>query len=531
MATVAESTVDLRPEDWSEPNRRQWSFIERHGLLLVCVSPVVANAIGSLFNILYNRQQIEKMLTLTQRARFDDCVQVFNMIVYPLAVLCFILPLLWLRPIHRALLLGQQVEPLRLQTAQRYVVNLPWWFLAVTAVGWLICIPIFPAALHALPEPLEQPVVWHLVTSFIIAALIAIPQSFFAVEMASQKSLFPVFFRRENPASVPGAVPLNLSMRGLMWMVSTVVSPVVSLVLLLLVPDATNKNPVFGLAVGGISIVYASVTGWMIIRLVIVPIRQLRHAARHVAAEDYDVRVNLLRADEFGPLIERFNLMVEGLRDREHLQETFGRHVGREAAEQIMQQGGGLVGREQVISVMFVDVRNFTEHSSHHSPEEVVAALNIFFSGAVDKVESHGGMVNKFLGDGFMALFGIGTIGNHAQQAIEAGQAMLHGLAEAADELKRAGWPGLRIGIGINTGPAIVGSIGSPKRQEYTAIGDTVNVASRVETLTKTLDHPLLITESTRQHLDEQLNLLSLPPQVVKGKSEALQLFAVACED
>ena len=221
--------------------------------------------------------------------------------------------------------------------------------------------------------------------------------------------------------------------------------------------------------------------------------------------------------------------MVEGLQEREELQETFGRHVGREAAKQIMQQDEGLVGSEQVISVMFVDVRNFTAHSSRHSPEEVVAVLNIFFREAVDKVELHGGMVNKFLGDGFMALFGIGTQGeNHAEQAVEAGRALLCCLDETAEELEQAGWPGLKIGVGINTGPAIVGSIGSPKRQEYTAIGDTVNVASRVESLTKQLGCPLLITESTRQHMGGSLDLKTLPPQPVKGKAEPLTVFGVS---
>jgi len=530
LAVVVESVSDAQEPDAGLQNRRDWSFAERHGLLLVLLSPLAANVIGSVFNILYNAQQTAPLLSDAQQEQFAACVQVFNGIIYPIALLCFVLPLLWLRPIHRALLRGEPVEPARLQKAQRYVVNLPWWFLAVTAVGWLVCIPVFPLALKAVPEPLSQEVVWHLIVSFLTGALIAITQSFFAVEMVSQKALFPVFFRRHNPAMVPGGIPLKLTARIVIWGIATVVSPVVSLVLLLLVPDAANLNPAFGVAVGVVAIAFTLVTAWMLARLVSVPVKQLERAAMRVAEGDLSVRVNLLRADEFGPLIERFNLMVEGLQQRERLQETFGRHVGREAAKLIMQQDEGLVGSEQVISVMFVDVRDFTEHSSRHSPEEVVTVLNIFFRDAVDKVESHGGMVNKFLGDGFMALFGIGTPGeNHAKQAVEAGQAMLCCLEETAEELERAGWPGLKIGIGINTGPAIVGSIGSPKRQEYTAIGDTVNVASRVESLTKQLGCQLLITEATRQHLGEGIPLKDLPPQPVKGKGEPLKVFAVEC--
>ena len=497
-------------------------------MLLVCLSPLVPNIIGSIFNILYNHQQIEPMLEPPQKERFEACWQVFNLVVYPIAAFCFVVPLIWLKPKHRALLQYQELEPEVLKTAQRYVVNLPWWFLVVTAFGWLICIPVFPAALKAVPGDLNPDVTFHLVVSFLIASSIAMTQTFFVAEMTSQKTLFPVFFQRDNPALVPGGIPLNLKARAMMLYVSTVVSPVVSLVLLLVVPHALRDNRYFAIAVAVVSVAFGLIIFWMWGRLVELPVRALRRAAMKVAEEDLDVHVNMMRADDFGPLIERFNLMVEGLREREHLQETFGRHVGREAARQILQQDEALVGSEQTISVMFVDVRDFTAHSSQHSPEEVVAVLNIFFREAVDKIESHGGMVNKFLGDGFMALFGIGSPGvNHAQQAIAAGKAMLDCLEDTANELKQAGWPGLKIGIGINTGPAVVGSIGSPKRQEYTAIGDTVNVAARVEALTKPLGCEILITESTHQHLDESIGLESLPPQPVKGKGEPLQVYSV----
>ncbi len=191
------------------------------------------------------------------------------------------------------------------------------------------------------------------------------------------------------------------------------------------------------------------------------------------------------------------------------------------------------MGKELTISMMFVDVRNFTEHSSKHMPQEVVAALNVFFSSAVEMVESHGGMVNKFLGDGFMALFGVGPQSdNHALRAVKAGQALICCLDEATRELEQAGWPDFKIGIGVNSGPAIVGSIGSPKRQEYTAIGDTVNIAARVEALTKSVGHLLLATEATRQLLPDGMSdsvpLTRLPPQTVKGKGQPLQVFAWA---
>ncbi len=506
----------------------RWSFFQRYGLVVVGLSPLIANAIGSVFNIAYNHEQVEPLLSVAQMARFNECWQWFNLLVYPIAVVCFVTPLVWLRPVHNALIAGDAVDADVLQKAQKRIVNLPWWFLLVAAVGWLSCIPVFPAALYAVREPLSSDVVAHLITSFLTASLIAVTHSFFAVELAIQKFLFPVFFQHGNPAAVPGGVPLNITARGVLWIFSAVVSPVVSLVLILLLPDAAHRAPWFAVAVGLVAILFGLMSSVMLSKLVATPIHELNVASMRVAQGDLTARVDLLRADDFGMLIERFNNMVQGLREREQLQQTFGRHVGEEAARQIMSQGDNLSGREERVSVMFVDVRNFTHFSSHHSPEQVVTALNVFFREAVELVESHGGMVNKFLGDGFMALFGIGKNSDqHAQRAVEAGKAMLRWVAESRPLFEQAGWPDLEIGIGINTGTAVVGSIGSPKRQEYTAIGDTVNVAARVESLTKELGCHLIVTQCTAEQLSPETTMRDLPPQRVKGKADPLNVFAI----
>ncbi|MGB7327536.1 MAG: adenylate/guanylate cyclase domain-containing protein [Rubripirellula sp.] len=520
--------------DFQNRVKPKWSFLQRHGLLFVCASPVVANAIGSLFNVLYNWTQIFPLLSDAQRVRFDECVLWFNVLIYPIAVLCFVLPLLWLRPVYRDLLAGQSVGPDLHQKAQRVVVNLPWWFLLVASLGWLSCIPVFITSLYVLPEPLPGVVIAHLVTSFLIAAMIAVTHSFFAVELAIQHALFPVVFSAEDhatatmPASVPGIIPLNITLRGVLWTVSSVVSPVISLVLILLLPDDKHLAPRFAVAIGVVAIAFGFATSWMLGKLIVRPVQHLRRAASEVAAGNLNTHIHLLCADEFGHLINSFNSMVEGLRQREHLQQTFGRHVGHEAARQIIRQGDQLTGREQVITVMFVDVRNFTQYSSNHSPSEVVSALNVFFREAVECVESHGGMVNKFLGDGFMAIFGVGAnTENHAQDAVDSAIALCECVQQSTSLFQDAGWDDLQIGIGVNTGPAVVGSIGSPKRQEYTAIGDTVNVAARVEAATKLAGHHLLITESTKSVVAHPSAWIPLPPQLVKGKHEPLQLFAV----
>jgi adenylate cyclase len=153
--------------------------------------------------------------------------------------------------------------------------------------------------------------------------------------------------------------------------------------------------------------------------------------------------------------------------------------------------------------------------------------LNDFFRVTVRVVEEHGGMVNKYLGDGFMALFGAGDSNNkHADAGVTAGCEILRALDDLNRELAALGRGTIRIGVGLHTGPAIVGSIGSPERLEFTAIGNTVNVASRIESLTKEVGRPLLITSEVRASLTIDVPLEPLPPQQVRGVEEPVTVFA-----
>jgi adenylate cyclase len=239
--------------------------------------------------------------------------------------------------------------------------------------------------------------------------------------------------------------------------------------------------------------------------------------------------VPLHRVDEFGSLIGQFNRMVTELRDKEQLRRTFGAHVGRKAADEILARDPGVGGIEQEITVVFVDIRSFTARAAHLPPQQTVGLLNQFLAEMVAVVEGeHGGMINQFLGDGFMALFGVGSDPqNHADQAMAAAQSMLRQLEQLNVEFEKRGHPSLAIGIGINTGPAIVGSIGSPERMEFTSIGTTVNVASRIESLNKMLGTTLLISKSTRDALQHPTSLEALPPQPVKGVDQPVEVFTV----
>jgi len=276
-----------------------------------------------------------------------------------------------------------------------------------------------------------------------------------------------------------------------------------------------------------VGIAFGLCTAVMISGLVARPIDQLRTAAESVSQGKLDVSVPVARADEFGLLLGEFNNMIRGLKEKEKLRQTFGLHVGERAAEQILKRDPGLSGVEEQITVMFVDIRSSTAQAAAMKPAQVVEMLNDFFRVTVRVVEEHGGMVNKYLGDGFMALFGAGDSNSkHADAGVFAGREILVALEELNRELAAAGREPIRIGVGLHTGPAIVGSIGSPERLEFTAIGDTVNVASRIESLTKTVGRPLLITAKVRESLTIDFPLEALSPQHVRGVAEPVEVFA-----
>lgn len=506
--------------------------IVRHPFLVTALAPLIPHVLGSIFNIWYNMVIIDPLLVATGlRERFIATTIGWNAVVYPAAVGIWLRLILSLRSPFRRLLRNEPIPAQELDAARRRLVNLPWYGAIIGVFAWLLCIPVFLISLSLTGRPLGTQLFWHLPISFAVSGFIAITQGFFLVELASHWGLFPVFFENVRADRLKGIHPISLRVRGLMWAISAGICPIGSLLLLIFAPASPGTNPQwFGLFVGTVGIAFGLCSAVLIGRSVEQPVDQLRIAAQAVTEGQLDVHVPLRRADEFGVLISEFNRMVTGLREKERLRQSFGLHVGRKAAEQILARDPGLGGTEQVITVMFVDIRSFTARSAHLPPDKAVGLLNEFLHVMVEVVEGeHGGMINKFLGDGFMALFGVGTNSqNHADKALAAGRSMERALERLNLERAQRGQEPIGIGIGINTGPAIVGSIGSPARMEFTVIGNTVNVASRIEALNKTLGTTLLISKSTHDALHRAPKLQALPPQPVKGVDEPVEVFTLA---
>ncbi len=215
----------------------------------------------------------------------------------------------------------------------------------------------------------------------------------------------------------------------------------------------------------------------------------------------------------------KFRSAVRESAMREEVTNLFGQHVSPAVVERLLQQSGESEGDIREVCVLFLDIRNFTANARNRPPEAVVEFLNGAFAFMIEAVDRNGGFINKFLGDGFMALFGAPLHDPAAAQ---------HGVAAAKEilaEIDRRGladgaWP-LKVGIGLHIGQAVTGNVGSPRRKEFTAIGDTVNLASRLEQLTKEKGARLIVSDDVKRALDGSAAAAKpLGPVSIKGYAE-----------
>jgi adenylate cyclase len=220
-------------------------------------------------------------------------------------------------------------------------------------------------------------------------------------------------------------------------------------------------------------------------------------------------------------------LVLEDITEEKRVRSTMSRYMSKEVADQLLAAGEAeLGGKEQPVTVMFSDVRSFTSIAEALGPRETVSLLNEYFTEMVDVIFQHGGILDKYIGDGIMALFGAPFLGpNDADNAVAAADEMMRRLAALNVRRTGAGQAPLSIGIGFSTGPTIIGNIGSVRRMEYTVIGDTVNLASRLEGATKQYGAGILLSEMTVRDLKRPATLREVDLIRVKGKDRPVAVY------
>ena len=293
-------------------------------------------------------------------------------------------------------------------------------------------------------------------------------------------------------------------------------------------PFQEARNVVAWLSVAGL--VLSLFGALFIARGVTRPVQALVEAARGVERGDYTRTVQVRQQDEMGELGTAFNRMLKGLTERDRVRELFGRFVSEAVAERVLADGALLGGEEREVTVLFADLRNFTSFSERRAPQEVVSLLNTCFTRLGEAIERNHGMIDKFLGDGVMALFGAPIAReDDASHALQAALDMVEALERLNAELATQGEMRLDIGIGINTGVVVAGNMGSPSRFNYTVIGDAVNLAARIESLTKRQEFGtrIIATEATVRAARRAFGTRDLGRVAIRGRVEPAVLYAV----
>ncbi|MBU9763847.1 adenylate/guanylate cyclase domain-containing protein [Mycobacterium sp. TNTM28] len=432
-------------------------------------------------------------------------------------VYLFVLPgSKWLRPIEKWAA-GHEVDPVAALRATFIYARRTIVRVLATDVLWAPCLGIILATMAGATG-------WRLVQYGIVGAAYGAATGVIGVHSFTEGSLRPARAAIAGDTAMGDALPRShptFAAWSNITMLAMAFGFAVGAALLASVITRAHEDPVVSLGIGAVLMLIAGPVAVMTVSPFLRPVRDLAEGTERVAAGDYSRRLPVVQDDDLGALSASFNRMQAGLAERQRLQAAFGTYVDPALAARLLEQGDDVfAGERRDVTVMFVDVRDFTPFAEANSAEDTVSRLNALFEIVVPAVVDAGGHVNKFLGDGALAVFGAPNgLAGHADAAVCAAVLIQRLVDERFDGA-------LRIGIGINTGVVIAGTIGGAGKLEFTLIGDAVNVAARVEQLTKTTGDTILLTQQTVDAVATRpAGLSARGPHVLKGKSAAVQLF------
>lgn len=395
----------------------------------------------------------------------------------------------------------------------------------VVANGWQPFVIVgLPVAIYATVE-FELPAYSALI--IFAGALVAVAYAAILHFFASELFMRPVLedIARQLPSDFGGArlgVPLRWKLLGALPLINVITGVVASG----LSTDGSSSLEDLGLDVIVAVLVAFTISlelTLLLTKSILRPVDDLLEATEAVKRGHLDARVPVVSGDELGALAGSFNEMMQGVSERERLRTAFGSYVDPEVAERVLEEGELLEGQEREVTVVFVDLCNFTERAECSSARETVAFLNEFFDVVVPCVLEHGGHANKFLGDGVLAVFGAPERQpDHADRAVRAAEAIVRAVED------RFGGE-VKIGIGMSSGPVVVGSVGGGGRLDFSVIGPAVNLASRVEAHTRETGDAVLLTEATRCLLQEtKSGVIARGEAELRGIADPVPLYALA---
>ncbi len=410
--------------------------------------------------------------------------------------------------------------------SRKRVINSPLMVSLLSIIGWAVQAIGFLIIIETRGLDLPPHVPLRFALEMIIIGSLCFVICYYLLEFLVRKYLVPVYFPENRISHIRSTIQFSIRARFYIYFFAVTVFPLllVNSIFLARKSLAPLREVV---AVISVAVVFLGVfLTFIFSRSYQNPLNMLMQAARRIEKGDYDVEVPVVSNDEVGKLCEGINDMAGGLREKEFIKDTFGKVVDPRVRDHLLEGNVDLGGEMKEATVLFSDIRSFTAISEKMEPGEVVTWLNRYFERMSRCVSAEKGLVNKYIGDAIMAIFGVPLeLHDHADAAMRAAYCMLHELDELNRELEVEGLPPMRIGIGLHTGRVLAGNIGSSDRMEYTVIGNTVNVASRLEALTKEYDRSLLISESTSGALSGTYGTVCMNEVRIRGKEEPMNVY------
>lgn len=451
--------------------------------------------------------------------------------------------LLYEQPIRRCLKkIYQQKAPSpdQLEKARRKLLNEPYFAISLTFFTWVVPSLIL-GVVYINSNELAQ-VTILVVLRTLLTGLAAVAAAFFLLEYALQIFMAPVFFPEGKLWATPGALRIWIGARLAALALAISILPFCIVFLgtwefkhsNFLTPqqkidDFSNLLLTIFLVfipfiVGLTCLVTANLTR---------PLKEMTGVLKDVRNGLFNRKVKVVSNDELGYTGDVINEMTEGLQEREIIKDAFGKYVAEEVRDEVLSGRIPLDGEKKEVTVLFSDLRNFTPMTEENDPKLVVKIMNSYFKEMAEAIQNEGGLVLQFIGDEIYAVFGAPVFRpDHPARAFRAGLEMRRRLVELNKRFTAKDWPNLSHGIGVHTGEALAANIGSPDRLSYLLVGDTVNLASRLQSLTKEKNTDMIISTDTHALLSEPelsaTKLNRLPPALVKGKSRPVEVFALA---
>ncbi|MBW2611999.1 MAG: adenylate/guanylate cyclase domain-containing protein [Deltaproteobacteria bacterium] len=454
----------------------------------------------------------------------------------------------WTRPLY-AFTAGNiqlsDLDPYAAKQLRKKALQLVPVMTAASLFGWLMAgfifgmfMPIIMTMFFGLPETSLTESMRTFFGIFFIGGSITGLFVYFSTESVWRKGL-SAFFPEGDLSQVRGAFRLNVKTRLVVVFLMISLIPLLVLSIsaytkasaLLSADLESGKHIISALLIQIIFITSTGTLAAILLSLIVSksvsePIKEMERAMQEVARGNLNININVVSNDEIGALGEGLGNMVNGLKASEVIKESFGKYISEEIRDEILSGRVPLDGEMKRATLLFSDLRDFTPFVESTHPKQVVAIMNQYFSEMAKAIKENNGLILQFVGDEIEAVFGAPVYyDDHPDMAIRAALDMQKRLVTLNQRLKAQNVKPIRHGIGVHTGAVLAGIIGSKERSSYALVGDTVNLASRIQELTKDFSCEIILSQTTHDLITGSYAMQQLSAMKVKGKSQEVMVY------